>query len=90
MIKMTTDDLIFEVREEILCYEELGQKGADIWAAGFKKWLENKKIKKKNIQEKNGISYYLMEDESAVFDIADEYFEAVEKNAVDEYWKKFQ
>lgn len=90
MIKMTTDDLVFEVKEEIICYEDLGEKGAEQWAAGFKKWLANSKIKKKNISEKNGVSYYLMEDESAVFDIADEYLEAVENNAVEEYWRKFQ
>lgn len=90
MIKMTTEDLAFEVKEEILCYEELGKEAALQWEAGFKKWLENKKIKKKNVREKNGVSYYFMEDESNVFDMADEYLEAVEKNAVEEYWKKFQ
>lgn len=90
MIKMKTDDLIYEVKEEILCYEELGEEAANKWEAGFVKWLNNKQGKKKNVQEKNGEAYYLMEDESAVFDIADEYLEAVENNAVEEYWKKFQ
>jgi hypothetical protein len=90
MIKMKADELAFEVKEELLCYEQLGEKKAEEWAKGFTKWLADKNIKKKNVVEKGGIQYYCIEDESAVFDIADEYLEAVESNSEAEYWKHFQ
>ncbi len=90
MIKMSVKELVFEVKEEILCYEQLGVAKADQWEKGFNLWLNNKNIKKKNIVEKNGINYYCIEDESAIFDIADEYLEAVENNREEEYWELFQ
>ncbi len=90
MIKMSVKELAYEVKEEILCYEQLGEKKADEWEAGFKLRLEKKKIKKKNVIEMGSMKYYCIEDESAVFDIADEYLEAVENNKEDEYWRNFQ
>lgn len=90
MIKMDVKELAYEVKEELLCYEQLGEKKADDWERGFNLWLKNKKIKKKNILEKGSVQYYCLEDESAVFDIADEYLDAVENNREDEYWKHFQ
>jgi hypothetical protein len=89
MIKMKIDELVYEVKEEMLCYEELGEKKADEWEQGFKKWLSGNK-KKKNVVQKNDNLYYCIEDESAIFDIADEYLEAVENNSENEYWSKFQ
>jgi hypothetical protein len=89
MIKMKIDELVYEVKEEMLCYEELGKKKADEWEQGFKKWLSGNK-KKKNVVQKNDNLYYCIEDESAIFDIADEYLEAVENNSENEYWSKFQ
>lgn len=88
-IKLEIDDFIYEVREELLCYEEIGEKGADVWAADFKKWLDDGR-KKENIAVSGGKTYFVIEDEAEIFDIADEYLEAVENNSVAEYWKKFQ
>lgn len=90
MIKMSVKELVYEVKEEILCYEQLGEKKADEWEKKFNLWLEDKSIKKKNVLEKGAMQYYCIEDESAVFDIADEYLEAVENGREEEYWKHFQ
>lgn len=90
MIKMSIKELIFEVKEEILCYEEMGEKRADEWEAGFNSWLADTGVKKKNIVQNGSVCCYCIEDEGAVFDIADEYVEAVENNAVEKYWENFQ
>ena len=90
MIKIIIEDFIYEVKEEILSYEDLGIEKADAWEENFKKWLENSEIKKKNIKEISGKKYYLIKDESEIFDIVDEYYDAIEKNDEENYWKKFQ
>ncbi len=90
MIKLEIEEFIFEVKDEILSYEELGKEYADKWEKGFLAWLKDEKVKKKNIKKEKNITYYLIDDESEIFDIADQYYYAVEDNKIDEYWKKFQ
>ncbi len=89
MIRMNIDDFIYEVKEEMLCYDEIGEEGADKWEADFKKWLESP-CKKENVAGSGDKAKFLIGDESEIFDIADSYLEALENNTVDEYWKKFQ
>ncbi len=90
MIKLLINDFVYEVKEEILSYEDLGRDKAYEWEKCFFQWLENPKIKKKNIKEISGNKYYLIKDESEIFDIVDEYFDAVERKKETDYWKKFQ
>ena len=79
MYEMDKDDFIFEVKEELSCFEDMGKDGAEKWAEGFKKWLK----------EHPGTKIDL-DDESVIFEIADEYIEAVENGSVDSYWKSFR
>lgn len=90
MIKLPVEDFIFEVKEEILSYEELGNAKADEWEVKFNNWLNNDKIKKKNVKVSGDKKFYLIDDESEIFDIADLYYSAVEQKKEEEYWKKFQ
>lgn len=83
MIKMTVKEFIFEVKDEILSYEELGKKKADEWESSFLKWLNNKNKEKKEV-------FCCIEDESQIFDIADEFYYANEQNSVETYWKNFR
>lgn len=90
MIKLTLEDFLFEVKDEILSYEELGEKKANEWEEKFMLWLKDETIKKKNIKINKGQTYYLINDESEIFDIADKYYYAVEQNKEEDYWQKFQ
>lgn len=90
MIKLTIEDFLFEVKEEMLCYEDLGEKKAEIWGKEFIMWLNNDKIKKSNVIVKGDKKYFCLDDESEIFDIVDEYLDAIEKNKESEYWSKFQ
>lgn len=89
MIKMSIDDFIYEVKEEMLCYDEIGKAGADKWEADFRKWLEGPG-KKENVAGSGEKAKFLIGDESEIFDIADSYLEALENNKVEEFWKNFQ
>lgn len=89
MIRLDIEDFIFEVKDEMSCYEDIGFDGADKWEISFRKWLESDK-KKTNIIKKGDKLQYTISDESEIFDIADEYLNALEKNKIDEYWRNFQ
>lgn len=89
MIKMDIDDFIYEIKEELLCYEEIGENGADKWEEEFRAWL-NTPGKKENVEIKGDKIKFLIADESEIFDIADSYLDAIENNSLKEYWKDFQ
>ncbi len=80
MIKLSLDDFIYEVREELCCFEEIGAKGADEWEKGFREWISRKRSAPKEIS---------LDDESVIFEIADEYIEAAEQKNTESYWKNF-
>lgn len=89
MIRMNIEDFIYEVKEEMMCYDEIGDEGADKWESEFREWLESPG-RKENVEGKGDKAKFLIGDESEIFDIADSYLEAVENNRIEEYWKKFQ
>ncbi len=90
-MKIEISDLIFEVKENIRCYEELGDKTADKWEKEFMSWIEKAKEKKiKSVSfEKDGI-FFKIKDEEEVMEIADEYCDAVFSGSVKAYWEKFK
>ncbi len=87
MIKLELEEFLFEIKDEILSYEEFGENAANIWEEKFLAIIKNKKIK--NIKNENGKTYYLIDDESDIFDMADKYIYALEQNKEEEYWKNF-
>lgn len=90
MLKLDIEEFLFEVKDEIMSYEELGQEHADLWESNFMNWLNNDNIKKKNIKIIKDVSYYTIDDESEIFGIADEYYTAWETGNLSSYWDKFQ
>lgn len=89
MIKMNINDFIYEVKEEMICYEEIGEDGVADWEKNFNSWLNDGK-KKKHIKGEGENKVYMLEDESEIFDIVDEYIQAIEENKINDYWKNFQ
>ena len=79
MIKLSLDDFIYEVKEEICCYEDIGREGAEKWETGFKEWLV----------KHSDLKIVPLDDESTIFEIADEYIEAAEQNNIASYWRNF-
>ena len=88
MIKLKINEFIAEVKEEIRCYEELGEEKANEWERDFKKWLSEGK-NKKHIKGEGENTCYAISDEGEIFEIADRYLQAVEDNSINNYWKNF-
>lgn len=89
MIKMDIEDFIYEVKEELICYDEIGEEGAEKWEQGFRKWLDSP-AKKPNVYGSGDKAKFGIDDESEIFDIADEYLDALERGDAEGYWKKFK
>lgn len=83
MIRIILEDFIFEVKDEILSYEELGQLKADEWEQKFIKFVDDKNKDKKNTV------YCCIQDESEIFDIVDEFYYSNEQNSLASYWNNF-
>ena len=49
MIKLELEDFIYEIKEEMECYAEIGKEGADKWEEKFRNWLDNPKVKHSNV-----------------------------------------
>ena len=87
-MKLRIEEVIENVTEELLCYEE-GEKLTGRWEKEFREWIEKNKGKKKDIfLDKNGISLKI-KDEEEIFEIADSYLDAVAEGSVKQYWKEF-
>ena len=87
-MKLKLEEVIENVREELLCYEG-AEKLADRWAKEFREWMEKNKGKKKDIVvEKSGLALKIR-DEEEIFEIADSYMDAVEEGSIKQYWEKF-
>lgn len=82
-------EFIDEVKEEIMCYEELGQEYALKWEKEFYQWSEANLGKNKNIKELKGKFYFVISDESEIFEIADSYYDAIMDKNEKDYWKNF-
>lgn len=89
MIKLELDEFLFEIKDEFLSYQEIDAKNVQIWEEKFMKWIKNDTIKKDNVETKDGLIYYLIDDESEIFDMADMYYYAVMENKTEEYFEKF-
>lgn len=87
-MKLTIDELVENVTEELLCYEEMEQ-AVKQWESEFRSWVENNKGKNKDIVIEHGSVFFKISDEEDVFEIANSYMDAMEEGSVKEYWTKF-
>ncbi len=87
-MKLDIDEVIENVREELLCYED-AERTAERWEKEFREWVEKNKGKKKDIiVEKNGVSLKI-KDEEEIFEMADSYMDAMTEGGIKQYWEKF-
>lgn len=87
-MKLKIKEVIENVKEELLCYEE-GEKLTDRWEKEFLEWVEKNKGKKKDIiADKSGV-FLKIKDEEEIFEIADSYMDAILEGSVKKYWETF-
>lgn len=87
-MKLTIEELIENVKEELLCYENMAQSAVR-WETEFRSWLAAHKGKSKDIIEEKGRLFFKIKDEDEIFEIADSYIDALEDGAVKVYWNTF-
>ena len=75
-MKLKINEVIEDVRAELLCYEE-GEAVVDSWEKEFREWIEKNKGKHKDIvADKNGV-FLKIKDEEEIFD--DSFFDEEEE-----------
>ena len=85
MLKISIEDLIEEVKAEILCYED--EDVAVIWEKKFTEFLKKSGRKKPYIKHVAQKTYYIAKDESEIFALADNYVAALNSGEEEKYWK---
>ena len=87
-MKLTIEELIENVKDELLCYEEMEQ-ATRCWENEFRSWVEENKGKNKDIVVEHGGTFFKIKDEEEVFEIANSYMDATDEGSVKQYWEKF-
>lgn len=87
-MKLAIEELIENVKDELLCYEDMEQ-ASQRWENEFLGWVESNKGKNKDIVvEPSGI-FFKIKDEEEVFEIANSYMDAIDEGSIKQYWEKF-
>lgn len=84
MLKITVEDFIEEIQQEIIGYEELGEEKAKNWVEKFLNILKSKKLK--IIKEEQDKKYIYLKDETELFAYVDNYLVALNYNEEEKYW----
>ena len=84
-MKMELREFVEEVKEELLCYEDMTQEQVKNWEEGFADWAK----RTKRIRDEKGKRYLTIRDESEIFEIADSYYDAIQDGTLKRYWESF-
>lgn len=87
-MKLKIEELIEDVKEEFLCYEE-GEGCFARWEKEFSAWIAENKGKRKDILQQQDAVFLKIQDEEEIFEIVDSYLDAIAEGNVPQYWKKF-
>lgn len=87
-MKLNIEEMIADVKDELLCYEGMEQK-AEKWEKEFREWVKNHTGKSKDIMKEGDKTLFRIRDEEEIFEIADSYMDALEEGSVKTYWEKF-
>lgn len=87
-MKLAIEELIENVKDELLCYEDMEQ-ASQRWENEFLRWVESNKGKNKDIVVESGGTFFKIKDEEEVFEIANSYVDAIDEGSIKQYWEKF-
>lgn len=87
-MKLKIEEMITNVKDELLCYEGMEQKAED-WDKEFREWIKCHMGKSKDILKEGDNLFFRIRDEEEIFEIADSYMDALEEGSVKAYWEKF-
>lgn len=87
-MKLGIEELIENVKDELLCYENM-EEATQRWETEFRNWVAQNKGKNKDIIVEYGETFFKIKDEEEVFEIANSYMDAMDEGNVKQYWEKF-
>ncbi len=87
-MKLSIEELIENVKDELLCYEDMEQ-ASQRWEQEFLGWVEKNKGKHKDIVVEKAAVFFKIKDEEDVFEIANAYIDALDEGSIKSYWEKF-
>lgn len=87
-MKMPIRELVEQVKEELLCYEDAAGIALR-WETEFFQWTKAHQGRHKDLMTVGGKPYFQIRDEEEIFEIADAYMDALEEDRVKQYWEKF-
>lgn len=87
-MKLGIEELIENVKDELLCYEEMEQ-ATQQWEKEFRLWIDKNKGKNKDILIEQNQVFFKIKDEEEIFEIANAYMDAIDEGSIKQYWEKF-
>ncbi|WP_312071875.1 hypothetical protein [Anaerotignum propionicum] len=87
-MKLGIEELIENVKDELLCYEDMEQ-ATQKWEKEFRLWIDKNKGKNKDILEEQNQVFFKIKDEEEIFEIANSYMDAIDEGSIKQYWEKF-
>lgn len=87
-MKLGIEELIENVKDELLCYEDMEQ-ATQQWEKEFRLWIDKNKGNNKDILVEQNQVFFKIKDEEEVFEIANAYMDAIDEGSIKEYWEKF-
>ena len=87
-MKLTIEEVIASVKDELLCYEE-SEALTERWEKEFRQWItENRGRRKDIVTDQKGLCLKI-KDEEEIFEMADAYLDAAAEGGIAQYWKEF-
>lgn len=87
-MKLGIEELIENVKDELLCYEDMEQ-ATQQWEKEFRLWIDKNKGKNKDILIEQNQVFFKIKDEEEIFEIANAYMDAIDEGSIEQYWEKF-
>ncbi|MCQ4934953.1 MULTISPECIES: hypothetical protein [Anaerotignum] len=87
-MKLGIEELIENVKDELLCYEDMEQ-ATQQWEKEFRLWIDKNKGKNKDILIEQNQVFFKIKDEEEIFEIANAYIDAIDEGSIKQYWEKF-
>ncbi|AMJ40295.1 MAG TPA: hypothetical protein DDW34_07810 [Clostridium sp.] len=87
-MKLGIEELIENVKDELLCYEDMEQ-ATQKWEKEFRLWIDKNKGKNKDILVEQNQVFFKIKDEEEIFEIANSYMDAIDEGSIKQYWEKF-
>lgn len=90
MLKLTKEEFVEELRNEIAGYDEITGEEEDDFISRIEKYIDKEKGKNKRISMGTNSIIIQLNDETELFEMVDQYLVALLDDEVDLYWANWK